>query len=431
MVVMGAIIGMGIFVYSANVARELPVPAYLMLAWVIGGVGALAGAFTFAELGALLPKAGGPYVFMCEAFGGFVGFLYGWAMFFIVTTGAVAGLAKALASQLAPILSLGETEQKIVAAIAIAIVTVVNWIGVKSGARVQNAFTFAKIGAILLVIGGAFLVPSQQTSFAHFATPADPRVPAGIIGGFAGALVFVMFAYGGWQVSTTLAAEVNDVERTLPRSILAGTIGVIVLYVLVNAAYLYCLPIERIAASEDILAANAVRVVLGNTGANLLTAGILCSLFGALNAYAMSMPRVYYAMACDGVFLRSLARVSPRFHTPSLAIALPGVWACVLVLFLLDKLKDFAAYVTAIDWIFFTLAGASLFVLRRKRPDAIRPFRVPFYPIVPLVFTLFAASVAVSPFISNWKPAVQGFGILVAGIPFYLFWRWRSRVARA
>jgi basic amino acid/polyamine antiporter, APA family len=431
MVVIGAIIGMGIFVYSASVASELPIPGCLMLAWAIGGVGALAGALTFAELGGLLPKAGGPYVFVSEAFGEFAGFLYGWAMLFVVTTGAIGGLALAFARQVAPMLSLDESSHGVLAASAIAIVGVVNCIGVKSGARTQNVFTFAKIAAILLVVGGAFLVPSRETSFAHFATPAGATIPRGVLGGFAAAIVGVMFAYGGWQVSTTLAAEVKDPERTLPRAIIVGTLAVIALYLTINAAYLYCLPIERVAAAEDLLAASAVRVVLGDAGAKLLVAGIVCSLFGALNAYALAMPRVYYAMAKDGVFFRAFATVSPRFRTPWVAIAFPCAWACALVLWFIPGLREFANYVVSIDWIFFTLAGASLFVLRRKMPDARRPFRVPGYPVVPLAFLLFAVAVCASTIVSDPRRSFLGLGILVAGVPFFLVWKLRGRVARA
>ncbi len=430
MVVMGAIIGMGIFVYSASAARDLPVPSLLLVAWAIGGVGALTGALTFAELGGLLPRAGGPYVFLVEAFGRFVGFLYGWAMFFVVTTGAIGGLAKAFASQLAPMLSLGPVGQKVVAAGAILFVSGVNYVGVKPGAWVQNVLTFAKIAALLLVIGGAFLVPSSATSFAHFQTPEDAAVPNGVVGALAGAIVFIMFCYGGWQVSTNLAAEVRDVERTLPRAIIMGTIGVVALYLLANAAYLYCLPIDQIAQSKDRLATEAVRTVLGEFGARAVTAGILCSLLGALNAYVMVMPRVYYAMARDGLFLRSMARVSPRFQTPGVAVVLQGAWACFLVVGFLEELDEFANYVVAIDWIFFTLAGISLFALRFKLPDAARPYRVPLYPWVPLVFAVFGAAVTVSTFARDTVTALKGFTILLIGIPFYVYWASKSR-ARA
>ena len=428
MVVVGGIIGSGIFMLPSIVAQRLPSSGLVLLAWAAGGAIALAGAFAFAELATLFPRAGGEYVYLREAYHPLVAFLFGWASLLMIQGGGLGAVAITFSQYTLRLLGKDSSVStvSVAAAVAIAVVAAVNVVGVKPGSRLLNVLVILKLGALAVLIGGGLLlrpaVPAPPV-------PAVPSPAAGVsLLTFGTALVPILFAYGGWQSVNLLAEETTNPRRTLPRALMAGTAIVIAVYLLANVVYLAVLSRPGLAATAT-PAASAVSRIFGPGADRLISAAIAVSAFGFLDLTLLAQTRIYYAMGLDGVFLPALGKLHPRFQTPALAIVLQAVWGIVLVL--TGTYGDLVDSVVFGDWIFFGLTVAAVFRLRRRFPISARDsgaFRLPGHPLVPGLFVAAALLVVVSAIQSNPKRSAVGAALLAAGVPVYAYFdRRKSR----
>jgi basic amino acid/polyamine antiporter, APA family len=419
MIVVSGIIGSGIFINPYVVAQKVETPFLILAVWLAGGVIALCGAFVFAELGTVLPRAGGQYAFFREAFHPLVGFLHGWSLLLIIQSGATAAVAVACSEYIARLAGL---PPKSVTPVAIAILLALvafHSCGIKPGAVLINIITLGKTAAIAILVIGAFAVADRSGITFEPLVPARLHGP-GLVSAFFAGLVPAMFAYGGWQNSNFVVEEIRDPERNLPRAILIGVAIVIAVYLSANVAYVHVLSAPTLAATPTPAAALATEV-LGPRGADALSVLVIISTFGFLNLALMTAPRVYYAMAQDGLFFASVARISPRTHVPVAAIATQGILAAVFALFnTYDRLLGYAVFA---DWIFFSLAGVALIVFRRTRPDAPRPYRTPLYPLVPIIFVAAGTGIVLNLFVDDPVNAVVGSAIIAIGVPVFFVWR--------
>ncbi len=429
MLVVGGIIGSGIFLNPAIVAQRVGTPALVMLAWGLGAVVALLGAFIFAELGARRPAAGGGYVYIREAFGALPAFLYGWALLLAIATGAAAAVAMTFASYATPLLRLAPGSEKGLAAGAIALLSLVNFFGVRSGTWTQNVFTLLKLAAIAALVLSALLWSPLVQSTA----PAPASSSAPVVVALGTALVPVLFAYGGWQQTNFVAEEMMAPERDLPRALVIGVAIVAAVYLSVNLTYLHVLGVAGLATSRA-PAADVMGAYFGETGRRLIATGIAISTFGFLNLVILVTPRVYQAMARDGLFFRRFAELHPRFRTPAAAIVVQGGWAIALLLS--GSYGQLLDYVTFADWIFFGITALALLRYRRRAAtDAADgastrgEFRAPFYPWSIVLFVAACLYVVAGAIVSNPANAVRGAVMLAAGVPVYTFWA-RRRSAR-
>lgn len=417
MAVMGGIIGAGIFINPYLVAERVHTPGLIIAAWIVGGLIALVGGFIYAELAARLPVVGGQYAYLREALHPAVAFMYGWVLLLVIQTGGMAAVAVTFARYFLE-LTQWPLSDSLVAAIALAVLTVVNCLGVRAGSRVQSAMTLTAIGAIAVLIVCSFIFDAPQTVRAT-------EAPAPSLLAFGAAMTPILFAYGGWQTSSFLAGEVRDARRTLPRALVLGVIGVIVVYTAVNFAYLLALGPAGLAGTKT-PASTVMGTLLGPRGAQFIAAGIAFSAFGFLAQSMLTAPRVYFAMAEDGVFFRSVAWVHPSTRVPVIAIALQGIWAMLIAL--TGTYAQVVNYVVAMDAIFFGLTAICLFVLRR-RDAADVPFRVPGHPWTTLLFIAAQWLIVASTFVHDPKHSFIALAIAAAGLPAYLFWAARSRAS--
>jgi APA family basic amino acid/polyamine antiporter len=422
-IVIGTVIGSGIFLVPGGVLRQVGGDVgYALLVWVLGGILSLLGALTYGELGAMNPQAGGLYIYLRDAFGRLPAFLFGWALFFIFGSGAVATLAAAFARYVQQFIPLGPGAAKLVSVGMIAVVAAVNVRGTRRGADVQNWSTALKTG-VLVVLSMLLLVLGRHLrggspEIAMFAIPVTSRLLAG-----AGvALVSVLWAYEGWHYVTFSAGETMNPQRDFARGIVYGTLAVIAVYLLANLAYIAALGPDGVMASTRV-AADAMHALFGEPWGLLVTIPILISIFGAANGIALTEPRVFYAMARDGLFFQTLARVHPRFGTPAVAIVTGAAWSALLAAS--GTYEQLLTYVVFAGWAFYALAAASIFVYRRRQPDAARPFRTPGYPFTPLIFITVSGAIVVNTLITQPKQALLGLGIILLGTPAYLWWRKR------
>ncbi|HEX3160279.1 MAG TPA: amino acid permease [Gemmatimonadaceae bacterium] len=429
MMVIGGIVGSGIFLNPAIVAQRVGTAPLTMAAWALGALVALLGAFIFAELGARHPSAGGGYVYLRDAFGRLPAFLYGWALLLAIATGAMAAVAVTFASYAAPLLGLPPGGQTPLAIGAIALLTLVNVLGVRPGTITQNVFTILKLVAIAVLIVAGLTRPAlpEATACAAGLACAELVAPSGVMGlalALGTALVPVLFAYGGWQQTNFVAEEMVTPERNLPRALVVGVLVVGVVYLGVNLTYLQTLGVAGLAASRA-PAADAMAMHFGPAGRALIAAGIAISTFGFLNLVILVTPRVYQAMARDGLFFRRFAELHPRFRTPVAAIVVQGAWAIALVLSgTYGQLLD---YVTFADWIFFGATACTLVVYRRRDGAHARAgYRAPLYPVSVALFVLAAVYVVAGAVVSNPVNAVRGTVLLAAGVPVYAYWRRRA-----
>lgn len=422
--VVGGIIGSGIFFTPAEVARALPTGGWILTVWAIGGVVALAGALAYAELGAMMPDAGGAYVYIREAFGELAAFLCGWMTLLLISTGALAAVAMGFSGYLGRYVDLAPVGGRLgAAALTILILGVTNYLGVKPGAAVQNALTVAKIVALgALIVAGVALWASVGPPPVVADAPA-PR--ASLVAGFAAAFVAVLFTIGGWQQLNMVAGEIRRPEWTIPRALTLGIAIVIVIYLGANAVYVHVLGRDGLAASSAVAADTAVRLV-GAIGGTLITLGAMLSILGFVNVVLLGNSRMPYAMARDGLFLAAAGRIHPRFGTPHVAIAIMVGWSLVLLFGTRGDLGALLSGVVFADWIFFGLGGASVFVLRRKRPDAARPYRALGYPVLPGLFVVAAAVGIISAYVAAPKTSLFGTGLLAAGVIVYMMTRGRQ-----
>ena len=420
----GASIGSGIFRTPSQVAAALPTTGGLLFAWGLGGALTLAGALTFAELGAAMPRAGGMYVWLSEAYGGLVGFLHGWAYFLVVATGAIAALAIVFAEYVGFFIPLGPIGTSALAVGALVALAAVNVAGVRIAAAVGDALTIAKLVALGAIIALGFVFGGGARA-GHAAETLGAAGGMGAMRGLGAAMIGVLWSYGGWQHASFAAGEAKQAERDVPRGMVIGTAIVTVAYVLANLAYLRLLPVEAIARSPHV-ASDAARAAIGEAGGGVVAAMVAVSALGTAGIFTMTTPRVYWAMAERGLFFKSVGELHPRWRTPVRAIVLQTAWAIVLVL-AWRTFEGLVSYVLFVDWIFFGLAGAAVFVLRRRR-GAPEGYRVPGYPVVPAVFVALSAWFVGTTLWGEPKQAVAGAALLALGAPAYRLWR-RRRAA--
>jgi len=426
LLVIGAIIGAGIFINPYIVARRLDSGGLVLLAWVAGGVIALAGALAYAELGALFPRVGGQYGYLRDAYHPVVGFLYGWGLLLMIESGAIAAVALIFAEYALRFVGASQAGATPLAIAAIAAVSVVNYLGVKPGSRLLNVFVVLKVGALALLIGaGLILGGTELTTGVGREAAATGTGLAGLVLAFGAALVPVMFSYGGWQNANYVAEEIREPRRNLPRSLLLGTGAVVVIYVLVNGVYLAALGHGGLAGTTT-PAADVARHFLGPWGDRAIALAIAVSTFGFLDLTVLAPTRVYYAMAADGVFFPGVARLHPRHRSPTLAIVIQSLWAVGLLL--TGTYAQLVDYVVFADWIFFGLTVGALFVFRRRIPLAERPpgtFTAPLYPVLPALFVVAAVLVVAS--VLATSPLRSGLGalLLATGVPAFFWWRRR------
>jgi APA family basic amino acid/polyamine antiporter len=423
MSVVGGIIGTGIFLNPAIVAQRLPSGEWVLLAWAAGGVIAMLGAIIFAELGQRMPRVGGGYAYLREAFGPLPGFLYGWALLLIMATGAAAAVAMTFATYLQALTGLPGYLVPAIAAGALIFLSVINMAGVRPAAWTLNVLTVLKLAALVTLIGaGLFLGGPEHLAAVSYPAPTPPEGPIVLL--FANALVPILFSYGGWQQTNFVAEEIKDPEKTLPRALLLGVVIVVLVYCLANAAYLRTLTHAGLASSTA-PASDTMSLVLGPWGRTFITAGIVISTFGFLDLVIMVSPRVYQAMAADGLFFKSFAEISPRTGTPLMAIAFQGAWAVALLF--TRSYGQLLDYVTFADWIFFGATAATLLILRKRpAPDG---YRAPAAPLVVALFVAASAYVVIGSIQNDPRNALIGAGLLLLGVPVYLFWRWRGGLA--
>ncbi|MHB8734616.1 MAG: APC family permease [Terriglobales bacterium] len=416
----GAVIGSGIFIVPAAVLQAVGGAAGpALVVWIVAGVLSMMGGLSYGELGAMRPEAGGIYVYIRECFGPLPAFLYGWALFFVIGSGTVATLAVAFSRYLGVFVPMTPMLARLVAVVVILIMTVINVRGTRGSADVQNWTTWIKVfsivglSCVLLALGhhglaepGAVLWPAAFTR--------------SLASGFGLAMVSVLWAYEGWAYTSMSAGEAEDPQRTLPRAYLIGIGTLIGVYMLANIAYLVALgPLQ--AAHSPSIAAAAIGAVVGPRAAALVAVMAMISIYGAAHSTVLTAPRVYFAMARDGLFFKKLGEVHARFKTPAFAIIAGSAWSMVLAVS--GTFEQLLTYVVFAAWIFYGLGAACVLVYRRREPEAVRPYRVPGYPWTPLLFIASAAVIVINTLIAKPANAGIGLGLVALGVPVFLFWQ--------
>jgi APA family basic amino acid/polyamine antiporter len=412
--VVGIIVGATIFIQPSEVSRLVPSTRGAMLVWLLAGTLTFCGAMVCAELSSAFPQTGGIYVFLKQIFSPPLGFLWGWGMFWSVHSGIIAAIALILARYVAYWAPLSESTTRILAIAVIVLLSFVNYLGVKLGSRVQLALTAAKLAAIVLLVALLFGFGRE----AHRALPAEQSARPTPLTAYGLAIAAGLFAFGGWHMVTYAAGETDEPQRTIPRALLAGTLIVTVCYMLINAAYHYVLPPSEVARSAHI-AADASERVLGSKAGGAIAALVMLSALGALNGIILAGPRVYYAMAQDGLTFRWLAAVDPRRQTPHLAIAAQALWSSILVAS--NSYRALYTRVVYTEWFFFALLAAGLFVLHRKpeyRPAVLKRG----YALISALFIVASVAIAINQCVANPRDGSLGLGLLLLGLPVYFLW---------
>ena len=441
MVMVGIVIGSGIFLTTGIMAKSIPSAGLILLAWLIGGLLTLAGALTYAELGAAMPEAGGQYVYLREAYGPMSGFLFGWILFLVYTTGGIAALALAFAEYtgyffpslgtenliltldipfLKSTLHYSLSAGQLIGVAVIMLLSIVNFVGVGLGKSIQNIFTVIKIGTIAAIIILGFAI-GKGTPPGLSINPSGMSFGSIIIG-LGVSLVAVAWAFDGWNNVNFVAGEIRNPKRNLPFALIIGTLAITGLYILVNYIYLYALPMEDTVGVLRI-AEKATGALFGSSTGALISALVLISVFGALNGTILVGPRVYYAMAKDGLFFRKVALVHPRFRTPGFSILIQAIWASVLTLSgTFEQIFTFAMFIAIAFWI---IATAAVFTLIKKRPDLPRPYKTWGYPIVPAIFIIASCGILLNTLLEKPVEALAGIFLTALGIPAYFYWKRR------
>jgi len=422
MLVMGGIVGSGIFINPYVVAQQVHTPALILAAWILGGIVAVIGAFIWAELAATLPAVGGQYAYLREAYHPGVAFLYGWVLLLVIQTGGMAAVSITFARYFVELTGL-QARDWVVATAALATLTFINCLGVKTGGRTQSALMVMKIVAVsALMIAGLALTGRRVTI-----TTATEREWS--LTSFGAAMVPVLFAYGGWQTANFLAAEVKEPKKNLPRGLLLGVLGVVILYIGVNWVYLRSLG-PRVLAATTTPATAVMRMALGQQGAKFIAAAIAISTLGFLSQSILTAPRVYFAMAEDGLFFRAIAWLDPRTRVPVVAIVLQSVWTVVIALS--GRYEEILNYVVSMDFLFFGLTATTIFVFRKRAArgemNANQGYRVPGHPVSTAMFVAICWWVVANTVYRYPQNSLIGFVLLLAGIPAYWFWSRRARL---
>lgn len=413
--VAGTIIGASIFVQPSDIITAVPNAGAALGVWLIAGLLTLIGALVIAEMASAWPASGGVYVFLRRAFSPATGFLWGWAMFWSMHTGIVAAISVVFARYAGTFLDLGPWGTKVVAITAMLALTAVNYLGVRHGSALQAALTLVKVLALALVIGVAFTLGTPVTP--EQAAPTGPVEAGGVVA----ALIAGLFAYGGWHMVSYTAGETIDPTRTIPRALMIGTVTVTVLYVLANAAYLHVLPLERVAKSTRV-AAEMADVIFGPAGGRIVSLLVMLSALGAMNGIILAGPRVYQAMAADGLLFKWAAVLHPRYGTPHRALLLQAAWAAVLIT--TGTYRALFTRVVYTEWIFFALLAAALFT-HRGRVGYEPKYRAWGYPALPLLFIISSGVIVINQIIREPKEASVGLAIVLAGYPVYYWWTQR------
>ena len=425
-IAIGTVIGSGIFLVPGVVLRETGTqvgPA--LLVWVAAGILSYLGALTYAEMGAMKPDAGGLYTYIRDAFGPLPAFLYGWTSFFVIASGSVATLAVAFSGYFSEFVPVGGIAARLISIGVIVAIAAINVRGTRNSATMQNVTTGAKVlGLLALSIGMIVLGPTPTVSsiVSRDAWPAS--ITGALLSGIGAAMIGVLWAYEGWQYVTFSAGETRDPQRTFPRGISIATAALVVLYVLANLGYIAALGPQAVAASDRI-AADAGISVFGPIAGRIVGLLILISIFSAANGIMLTAPRMYFAMARDGVFFKRLAIVHPRLGTPAFAIVAIAIWAAVLAS--TGTFEQLLTYVVFTGWIFYGLGALSVFVYRRREPNAPRPFRVPGYPLTPVLFVASAAALVLNTLVTQPTRAAAGVIAVLIGTPAFYAWRAGSR----
>ncbi|MCX6319665.1 MAG: amino acid permease [Bacteroidetes bacterium] len=455
-VIAGSIIGSGIFKNPSEMAKLLGSPVWLSLVWVIAGVFSLFGALIYAELGAMLPETGGIYVYFRKMFGEFVAYLYGWAAFSVINTAAVAAIAFVCAQYADYFLHLPRLDAvmehsvvwhipfigdlyplenigiKSLAVLLVLVFTALNYLSTKAGSAFQVISTFIKVGVMVLLVAGIFL--AGNGSVHHFVDATAPKQGGALLSGIIAAMTWAFFAYDGWINITSMAGEVKDPQRNIPKSLFTGVFICVLVYVLINLAYLYALPVESI-ANSNLVAADAIGTALGNTGEAVVAALIVICTLGAINGNTMATARITYAMGKDKVFLPWVGKDHKKFNTPGNALWLHGIWTCVFIISgSFDMLANMFVFIT---WIAYGLGAVGIFMLRKKMKDKERPYKIWGHPYVTILFIVFSAFYLIttvyndiSNYLAHQQPVINSLlGIIITGlgVPFYFYFRKRKK----
>lgn len=436
LLVIGSVIGSGIFLTSGIIAQSLPSPGWILLVWLLGAILSLFGGLTFAELGAMMPEAGGQYVYLRETYGPMAGFMFGWTAFLVTHTGGIAALAVGFAEYLSyfiPQLSLTNiifswqgisvSHGQIVALLSIMIFSAINYFGIRSGSTVQNIFTVVKILAIaLLVLAGLFSIAASKEVVTEESVIAFPSGVA-LFAAIGVALVAVLWTFDGWYSVNSVASEIKNARRNLPFSLILGISLIGIIYIFVNFFYISVLPMNEMAGVVRI-GEKATTYLFGTSAGSAISALILVSIVGCLSATILYAPRIYYAMAKDGLFFESFAHIHSKYRTPFIAIIWQGLWASILCLS--GSYEQLYTYVVFASLIFFMALALAIFILRKKRPHAERPYRVWGYPFVPVLFGLAMLLIAINNLIENSYESLIGILLIILGIPVYIYWKHRA-----
>ena len=414
----GGIIGSGIFMVPATIALLTGSTSLILAVWVFGGLISLFGALSVAELGAAMPRAGGQFVYLNEAYGPVWGYLYGWSCVAVINTASIAAVGVAFSEYLSFFFPLSTMGIKSVAILSVILLTIINILDVKSGARAQNIFTLLKIGAILGIISLGLVMDGGSAENIQPFYPDRP-LPA-LVGPLGRAMVSVLWTYDGWIFITYVAGEVKNPGRNIPLSLVFCMLIVISIYLLINFVFTYTLGIGAMGTST-LVASDSAFIFLGEKGAVLVSIIILISLLGANNGFILTSARINYAMARNRLFFQQAAKVHPKFKSPANALIIQAVWACALTFS--GTYNQLITYIIFASWIFYAMSCAAVIILRKKRPEMKRPYKTPGYPYIPIIFILFAVFLTFNTILEAPRDAAVGAGIILAGLPLYFYWK--------
>ena len=414
----GGIIGSGIFMVPAAVAMFTGSASLFFMVWIAGGIVSLFGALSVAELGAAMPRAGGQYVYLSEAYGPVWGYLYGWSAIAVINTASIAAVGVAFSEYLRFFFPITDISIKGIAVATIDLLTIINILDVKSGARFQNLFTISKLGAIFgfIILGLVMEGGSNQNLIPFFSNQSFTE----LVGPLGLAMVSVLWTFDGWIFITYVAGEVKNPGRNIPLSLIFCMLIVVTIYLLLNYVLIYTLGFTGMNGS-DLVVSDAASVFLGNKGAAIVTLIILISLIGANNGFVLTSARINYAMAKDKLFFHQASQIHPRFKSPANALIIQCVWACLLTF--TGTFNQLITYIIFASWIFYGMSAGAVIILRNKKPDMERPYKTPVYPWIPIIFILFAIFLTINTIMEAPRDAAIGAGIILAGLPMYYYWK--------